>query len=95
MRDDPENPIVRVVFRTWTGEDGGDTIALFPDLPATVGKSARQECESFMHVGQHAAADYTGVMRATRPATAAEAEPLRRELENAPYHYRLRAVRRR
>lgn len=83
----------RVVFRVW--RDTGDVIALFPDEAATHHESARISCGSYMHVGQHSAADYSHVMRATRPATAEESAPLARELEAAPYFYDLRIVRHR
>ena len=80
----------RVVFRKW--KDGG-VIALFPDI-AEDRRGARYACSCFEHVGQHEAADPDVVIRATRPATPEEYAPLKRELESAPYFYRL-AVRRR
>ena len=82
---------VRVMFRVFTGRNGGDVIALFPELPADVPKRL---ITSYQHVGQHGAADYTIVHGATRPATPAEYAPLQRELEGKPYGYTL-AIRRR
>jgi hypothetical protein len=82
-----ETDTVRMVFRAYPREGG--TIALMPDL-----EEARGLCMSFMHVGQHGAADYAGVVRQTRPATAAEVATLRRELEAPPYKYRVRPIRR-
>ena len=71
----------RVVFRIYPA---GEVIALFPDLPEVRGCVL-----SYQHVGQHGAADPWHVVRMTRPATAEEAAPLRRELEGVPYGYQL------
>ncbi|WP_276788320.1 hypothetical protein, partial [Paraprevotella xylaniphila] len=43
----------------------GQVIALFPDIPWS---GRRGEITSYMHVGQHGAADYAGVIAMTRPA---------------------------
>lgn len=75
-----------VVFRVW--KDTGDVLALFPDLRETNGF-----CTSYMHVGQHSHADYTGCIQATRPARRAEYADLQRELENMGYNLRVRARR--
>lgn len=83
--------ITDVVFRMWVRE-GNQVIALFPGHAGDVGKP--WTCSSYMHVGQHGSADYTGIMRATRAATEAEYASLKRELESAPYHYVLNVVRR-
>ena len=69
------------IFRVWRGKGGGDVIALFPDVAASI--SDPRLCQSYMHIGQHCAADYSHVIRVTRPATPAEYAPLRRELEGA------------
>ena len=84
-------PITRVVFRVFTGRNGGDLIALFPDLKGW----GRGECDSYQHIGQHGAADYNSVILGSRPATEAEYAPLKAELEAAPYRYRLQVRRRR
>jgi hypothetical protein len=76
-----------VIFRVWDKRDGGGVIALFPHLPGTVFDS--RSCMSYEHVGQHGPADLAGVISRTRPATPEEYEPLRRELERAPYNYEL------
>jgi hypothetical protein len=52
-----------------------------------------------MHVGQHASADYIGLVgggwdRRTRPATAEEYKSLKLELESSPYNYRLKVIQR-
>lgn len=82
----------KVVFRVWNNDDGSygdagnDVIALFPELP---GDTDPATCESFMHVGQHGSASVHHVWRATRRANKGEYLPLLRELESAPYFYRL------
>lgn len=66
------------IFRTF--RKGGDVYALFPELPA----DRRGHCECYAHVGQHGAA-YPGAIAGTRPATAEEIAPLKRELESLGY----------
>ena len=73
-----------VVFRTW--KDTGDVIALFPGIP-----EPGDMVSSYMHVGQHGAADYEHVIAATRPSTEQEYEDLAAELEDLGY--RLKIVR--
>jgi hypothetical protein len=51
----------RVVLRRW--RKGGDVIALFPELPATVDGLVT----SYQHLGQHGAADYHHVISQTAP----------------------------
>jgi hypothetical protein len=78
---------IPVVFRRWL--DTGDLIALFPGQPADY---QGWFVDSFMHLGQHAAADYHGVVQATKPASPDEAADLIRELERIGY--RLKIIRR-
>lgn len=66
----------------------GDIIALFPYEPGTNDPGT---CESYMHLGQHHHADPL-LVRETRPAKPEEYAALKRELESAPYHYRLRVI---
>lgn len=80
---------VVVIFRRW--RTGTGVIALMPFEPAT---ADGRYCTSFEHVGQHCAADYAGVIRQSRPATAEEYAPLLRELQAAPYRYRFNVRRR-
>lgn len=69
-----------VVFRKF--KDGGDILALFPNEVA----DDLDHCQSYQHVGQHGAADYTGLMRTgTVAATAEEYAPLKLELEGLGY----------
>lgn len=77
-RDDMTQTVV--VFRVMQGE----VTALFPECDYGQGL-----CYCYAHVGQHSSADYTHCIRASRPATPEEYAPLQRELEGAPYHYRL------
>ena len=62
-----------VVFRTFAD---GETIALFPAMPG--GRFG--ECQSYLYVGQHGAADYYRVVAVTRPAAPTEYADLQAEL---------------
>jgi hypothetical protein len=73
-----ETEKVKVVFRMWKGE----VIALFPEIPSD---RMGYFCESYMHVGQHSGADYTGIIRLSRPATPAEYANLAKELTSIGY----------
>ena len=72
---DGETP---VVFRSYSDDE---IIALFPTLPG----GRYGECMSYLHIGQHGAADYGHVIRRTRPATADEAFQLWEELIKVGY----------
>jgi hypothetical protein len=76
-----------VVFRRW--RDGGDIIALFPEVPADI---FGRYCEAYEHIGQHGGADYHGVIQATVPVELHEAEDLAEELIRIGY--RLRPIKR-
>lgn len=71
-----------VVFRVW--RDTGEIIALLPGL-----QEPGDMVSSYMHVGEHGAADYTNVIAATRPATEQEYEDLAGELEDRGYRLRI------
>lgn len=75
-----------VIFRILEKE----VIALFPYEP--FGRNG-WDCTSYMHVGQHGAADPRLVQR-TRPATPAEYAALKSELESEPYNYHFRVLQR-
>ena len=45
-----------VVFRRW--KDGGNIIALFPELPADL---YGNHCDAYEHVGQHGGADWASL----------------------------------
>lgn len=68
-----------VIFRTWRD---GDVIALFPDIDADC---TGLHCGSYMHIGQHGAADYRLVVQRTRPAVPVEYAELKAELEQIGY----------
>jgi uncharacterized protein (UPF0264 family) len=74
-------PITRVVYRTW---NDGEVVALFPDIDETRGC-----CMSYVHVGQHGGADYTGVVRMTKPATQEQYSPLHAELTSIGYNLKI------
>jgi len=74
----------KVIFRTFPRE--GDTVALFPELPAT---HQGHDCLSYAHLGQHGAAS-PALTRDTRRATPEEIAPLRRELETIGYDLDIR-----
>lgn len=80
---------VKVIFRKWPASQGGEILALFPEIPAC---PDGYHCQSYQHTGQHSAADLQGCIAATRPATVAESAALIRELESAPFHYSLRII---
>lgn len=84
-------PVTVVVFRRW--RDTKNVIALFPNEAW----NAEGHCASYMSVGQHAGADYQGVIRATKPAFMVDDDvaALYRELASAPYFYRLNVRQRR
>lgn len=69
--------ITKVVFRKY---EEGDIIALFPEETET-----NYKVMSYMQLGQHGAADYQGVIAATKLATAAEYAELKTELESIGY----------
>lgn len=71
--------MTKVVFRRWKD---GDIIALFPDAPWS---RCDYSTTSYMHVGQHGAADYAGVIAATRPARKDEYRDLLAELRGIGY----------
>lgn len=86
-----QEPVIPVLFRAdRAGEFKGHITAVFPTLPGTVG---RDDMTCYAHIGQHSACTH-GWYRTTRPATETESASLRRELEGAPFNYRLRIVRR-
>lgn len=75
-----------VIFRKARKKYGGEVIALFPAEPW----SNAYDCACYVHVGQHGAADPHHVINTSRLATPAEYADLKRELESAPYGYRLK-----
>lgn len=77
-----DEPVV-VLFRKWPD---GDIDAVFPGLPGT---DKPGSVAVYAHVGQHSSGDYQLIMRKTTAALPSEYEALQKELESAPYHYKL------
>lgn len=75
-----------VVFRRWPEKDGGDVIALFPEI-----EDRWPYCSSYQHIGQHGGADYRGVVDATKPAKPAEYKSLQSELRSIGYNLKIRS----
>ncbi|MEN6643984.1 MAG: hypothetical protein ABFE08_16225 [Armatimonadia bacterium] len=78
MHDDTQTP---TVFRTYPD---GEVAALFPTIPA----DPNGNCSSYVHVGQHGAADPHHLISRTRPATPDEYAELTAELEAIGYAVR-------
>jgi hypothetical protein len=76
-----DNEKTLVVFRRW--RDTNDIIALFPAEPSDI---EGWYCLSYERVGQHAGADYHGVVQASGPATDEEVAPLAEELTLIGYN---------
>lgn len=81
----------KVIFRKWPEREGGQILALFPEEPHD---HDGYYCVCYERIGQHGAADPQGCVSRTRPAKPAEYASLKRELESAPFHYRLKVMRR-
>lgn len=83
VRDYDREP-VPVIFRAEkSGDFKGEVTAVFPTLPGT---NDANTFTTYAHVGQHGTGS-RGWYKTTRPATAEELEPLRRELRAAPFNY--------
>ena len=78
QQTDMETPI-KVVFRRF--KEGG-VIALFPYIPWN---ESENTITSYMHAGQHGAADYKGIISGTLPATEKEYRSLLVELKSIGY----------
>lgn len=72
-----DNFKTKVVFRKWPE---GDILALFPEID-----EGNYKCSSYMHIGQHSGADYTGCIQSTKAAIPEEYADLKRELEGLGY----------
>ncbi len=83
--ENPENEVpedelpVDVIFRKWKN---GDIIALFPNIFVDTQKT---RCQSYEHVGQHAGANYDGILKYSTLASESEYGPLKKELERIGY----------
>lgn len=74
-----DEPITKVIFRKWPD---GDILALFPEILTDI---YGYYCQSYAHIGQYGAADYSHCIRKTRPATPREYAALKAELEGLGY----------
>lgn len=70
----------KTIFRVYPD---GEVVALFPQIAAQVGGYL---CQSYMHIGQHGAADTAIVVRQTKLATKKEYQVLLGELEQIGYN---------
>lgn len=77
--------LTTVIFRKYPD---GNIIALFPYEVET-----STYISSYMHVGQHGAADYEGVMADTVPASEMEYEDLYNELTEIGYDLEVKSKR--
>jgi hypothetical protein len=72
-----------VIFRKF--KNRGDIIALFPNVPYAPQLYPVTTIMSYMHLGQHGAADYYHVMDITVPAKPSEYDDLYKELVSIGY----------
>lgn len=85
MKTEVQDPAVKVIFRKYRNKEG-EVIAVFPQIPAD---SYGYMMQCYVHNGQHVSADYGHILNKTRRATPEEYAPLKREMESAPFNYRL------
>ena len=78
--------MTKVLFRKWPASEGGDVIALFPELAGDYNPGT---CSSYQRVGQHGAADLLGLTHKLRKATAKEYRPLATELQRLGYRLKV------
>ena len=80
MNEESDEPTV-VIFRR-SHEDRTDIYALMPEIPADTQGFL---CESYQHLGGHAAADYTHCVAISDPATPEEYRSLLDEMTKRGY----------
>ena len=88
-QDTDETPVLFRISRA-AKRDGAEVTAVFPCEPADTGGD-RMTC--YAHAGQHGGCSM-GWYNTTRAARPDEYAGLKRELESAPYGYRLKAYKR-
>jgi hypothetical protein len=71
-----------VIYRTWKNKNKS-VIALFPEIPTD---SNGIYCSSYEHIGQHGAAEYSGVIEQTTPSKPKEYKALHKELKTIGYN---------
>ena len=84
MKQDKEQ--TKVIFRKFYPEEGGDVIAIFPELAGTFNPLIT--CLSYQHIGQHGSI-FIPYDFFTFPATEEEYAPLKQELESLGYNLRV------
>lgn len=72
-----------VIFRKYPESEGGEVLALFPEIPGTNDPAT---CTCYASMGQHSSADFYGVMNSTRPARPEEYAALAIELGRVGYY---------
>lgn len=82
MKTTNKEPLTRVIFRKFRD---GEIIALFPDMD-----EGRGMIGSYMHIGQHDAADRLIVVDKTKPAKPKEYAELKAELQRIGYRLTVR-----
>ena len=87
MPFEPDTELTPVIFRRMMKRHGGEIVALFPTIPGTYDPYT---CTDYVHVGQHGSADPQFCIANSYKAKPAEYAELARELESAPYGYRLK-----
>lgn len=75
-----------VIFRKWKAKKTSNIIALFPFIVW----DKNGNILSYERVGQHGAADYSCVIKATRKALPSEYKALKQELEDRGYSLEVR-----
>ena len=88
QQDAEETPVIFRVHRS-PKTHGSEVTAVFPCEPAD---RLGNKMSCYAHIGQHGACDF-GWYYETRPAMPDEYADLKRELESAPYGYRLKVYR--
>lgn len=73
----------KVLFRK---DKSGEITAVFPEI-----NEGRGLVACYAHLGQHSSCSRPWYFE-TKPAKPDEYAPLKRELEGAPYHYRLQVI---
>lgn len=86
---DELTPVLFRVSRA-SRRDGSEVTAVFPTEPAT---NCGIDMLCYAHIGQHGSCSPSWFYT-TRPATEAEYADIKRELESAPYNYRLKIYQR-
>lgn len=77
----PDETLTPTIFRRYRD---GEVVALFPTIPA----DDRGHCSSYIHLGQHGAANPAHVIAHTRPALPDEYAELLTELTGIGYEVR-------